>query len=427
MEKTSVSMKVGSNIGNIIFEIAQQHIKDGNPERAISTYLDGFHGFTEEYAMKCIKNEAVLIASEDGTSVNLSEDLEDIVKNIENKFVWNQIVSDMVDEMDELRKLYWDCRNELQKYNVIPYDFPILEYAQRIYGGEVGKVGLPHLLAKRIADKPFSDLSSNGENVWEHMINNVENDDLPNKFENICYWVYKYVELIRNLHKIYKNFCSTYDFLIKHQMCKKCFLVENTLDNVLIILTEFCDPNCGYYHPMCNTEIYLYKEEIDNDILNTSYGQEFRKYGILKKDIVEGYDAGYLSPEGDFYGMFGETSSMIHMQLADKLIEKKYAVQYEKMKENYKYLDPENFLNKIGFMKVHGNECYGFYKHFKDKGDEYLYCPTKKQIELICEYIDANHNGKLHTEAQCVKMTKPVSTYQLKQMDEVKLHEIFSL
>ena len=42
-------MKVGRNIGRIMLEIAQEHIINGEPEGAITTYTEGFGGMAKEY------------------------------------------------------------------------------------------------------------------------------------------------------------------------------------------------------------------------------------------------------------------------------------------------------------------------------------------------------------------------------------------
>lgn len=70
-KKTTMHMSVGKNIGRVMLEIAQECIKDGDPERAIKNYIEGFHGFTREYALMVLKNEAALVAADNG-SVNLT-------------------------------------------------------------------------------------------------------------------------------------------------------------------------------------------------------------------------------------------------------------------------------------------------------------------------------------------------------------------
>jgi hypothetical protein len=49
--KEVLHMRVGRNIGRVMLEIAQEHIINGDPEKAITTYTDCFCGITKEYAL----------------------------------------------------------------------------------------------------------------------------------------------------------------------------------------------------------------------------------------------------------------------------------------------------------------------------------------------------------------------------------------
>ena len=82
-----------------------------------------------------------------------------------------------------------------------------------------------------------------------------------------------------------------------------------------------------------------------------------------------------------------------------------------------------------GWIKIHHDEIYGTFIGNKIPTDDfkYKYCPTKIQIDKICEYLDKNWKGKFYSQPKIVRITAPIFTYQLKQMDEVKLHEIFSI
>ena len=66
-------MKLGDNLGEILLEIAQTAIQEGNPEKAVSTYTESLIGFTEDYVIKLLKNEYVLATSKDGVSVELTD------------------------------------------------------------------------------------------------------------------------------------------------------------------------------------------------------------------------------------------------------------------------------------------------------------------------------------------------------------------
>jgi hypothetical protein len=209
--------------------------------------------------------------------------------------------------------------------------------------------------------------------------------------------------------------------------------VENVMENVVDILNDFANPNMGYYHPMCDEQIADLKEEITSIIAKTNYGWEYLQNGIVQKNILDGYDAGWLSPDGEFYGEVGEVSNMIHMNIATQIFNGngKYSQQ---MKEDgvsfWSSNSPEQWLTKKGWVKIHHQDIYGSFIGSKD-WTEYQYCPTEIQIKMICKYADKCFNGKFYTEYNGMGLGRhshpePYSTYKVKQMDEVMLHKIFS-
>ena len=152
-------------------------------------------------------------------------------------------------------------------------------------------------------------------------------------------------------------------------------------------------------------------------------------FGLIKKNILDGYDAGWLSPEGEFFAYNGDTGSMIHMNLAEKLFEaNKYG---ELMRADgtsrFSVESPERWLEKHGWIKIHHQDCYGSFIGNKN-WTEYPYCPTPIQVKMICAYADKHYNGKFYTEADAFgrfRHTEPYSTYKVRQMDDIMLHTIF--
>jgi hypothetical protein len=128
---------------------------------------------------------------------------------------------------------------------------------------------------------------------------------------------------------------------------------------------------------------------------------------------------------------------MIHMNLADKIFDaptNKYAVQMAKDNvDKFGGNDgPDYWLEKHGWIKIHHNDIYGSF--IGRKGEEptkdypYAYCPTEIQIKMICDYADKFYGGKFYTEANAFGRSRhkdPFTTYAVRQMDEIKLHEIF--
>lgn len=278
-------------------------------------------------------------------------------------------------------------------------------------------------------------IKENESNIynWQSIIENNDNNlrEMRKAYYNICKefnihcinssydanFIKQYVELINNMFDEYMKFSNMYKFLIDNGFINRITFVENNIENVLEILDEFCNKNIDY----------KLKERIKDNIFTTEWGIEHFKYGILKKNIDDGYDAGWLSPDGVFYGDCGDTSSMIHMNLADRMFKKLFSKN--DLKKNDLLFggteDPEQYLTRNEWIKIHNNEIFGTFMN--DPDEEYSYCPTKKQISEICRYADLNWHGKIYTQPQIVKRTEPISTYKLRQMDKFKLNEIFNV
>ena len=411
-------MKLGPNIGEILLDIAQNAIQNGEPEKTIKTYTASLIGFSEELAIKLLKNEYVLVTSEDGTSVELTDWENEKAANRNNITDWNLWLKNRVSFMIETVSALNGIRDEFEKstYGEDILDFDITKPVNEYFGAILAKqVGVHNIAAKLIAGDEFSELSSNGEDVWKDLCFKVEEeDDSAEKYQKILYFIVKYVNNIRTLHKEYMGFINSCSFLLKHGLADRPSFIEMNIESILNKLMEFANKSKGYYHPMCNTKLYGYKEKINNDILSTEYGKEYCGCGVIEKNIMDGYDAGWLSPDGKYYGENGPASSMIHLRIAEKL-------------SGGDWTNGDKKLEEKGWVKIHGDEVYGAFigKLTPEEDFPYQFCPTEIQIKMICNYIDKFHNGNLYTQPKIVEATEPISTYKLRQMDKFMLHNVF--
>lgn len=428
-------MRLGKNLGEILLEMAQEHIKKGNPEKAIETYTSSLHGFTEEYALMLLKNEGVLVTDPNGMDMDLKDDTELIEANKKNIYDWQSIMNKQEEYISDLRTENHKIATKFiqnAKHNSVN-DFNLMNYGKCIENkfGD-GPFGMHHLCARVISGVGFADVHSSGEPSWERLRENVINDEAYS-YERTLFYLAEYVNNIRLLAKEYKLFANTYSFLEKHSIIEHIPFVENVMENVIEILNDFANPNIGYYHPMCDEEIANLKEDITGIIAKTSFGWEYLQNGIIQKNILDGYDAGWLSPDGEYYGDVGEVSAMIHMNLAEQIYsgDSKYGKQMKEDKvSRWSINSPEHWLQKKGWVKIHHQDCYGSFIGSKDFTD-YPYCPTQTQIKMICKYADTLYNGKFYTEYNSLGMGRhshpeSYSTYKVKQMDDIMLHKIFT-
>lgn len=98
-------------------------------------------------------------------------------------------------------------------------------------------------------------------------------------------------------------------------------------------------------------------------------------------EITEGYEARWLSPDGDFYGLNGSTGNLLHLNIAERLLASK-KIPVKEMR------NPDRWLEENGWVKVHHNWILFF-------GSFYGNTLTDIQIEKLYRYGQVCHRGVL--------------------------------
>jgi len=133
-------------------------------------------------------------------------------------------------------------------------------------------------------------------------------------------------------------------------------------------------------------------------------------------DIKEKYDAGFIAPDGTFYGLNGTTANFLHIQLADAIMEHcgiRMPDDYERGKDFY-------LLGVLGYVKTCGNRVmHEGYFCLDGKKPTPL---TPAQKEAICVYGETHYGGKLLFGLD----DTPYSIERFREIeDDVHLAELF--
>lgn len=443
MKKEILHMTIGSGLGDILLDIAQTKIMKGDYEKGIETYTESLNGFTKEYALMCLTNKAVLVVDEENQVVDLKDDPELLKENAHLIYDWDNILKQ---KMTTLTDIINNRENIITNFhNVFSgdiEDYSIHEMMLRYFSSEQLKnIGYHNIAARIIGafDSKICDRGSdNPQSKWDKLCDKMENYDNPDvpKWQKVLYYTVEYVKTMKYLHKDFVSFDKLYHFLTNNGLATRIPCIEPKIENICSILKDFSNTSNGYCHPLCNIDLYNYKKKLAEDLTNTIWGKEFLDNGILKCNIMDGYDAGWLSPEGDFYGNDGPTSNMIHMNIADQIFNTDCNPISLKMAEDgvseIGIESPEYWLEKHGWIKIHHQDCYGSFigRHGMEptKDFPYAYNPTEIQVKMICDYADKFYGGKFYTEPNALgrlSQTKPFKTYAVRQMDEFGIHKVF--
>ena len=410
---SSLTLKLGANLGNLLLEIAQENILDGEPEKAINLYTQSLPGITEEIVIKLLKNEGVLVTDND--TLMFTDDPDLLEKNKIQIYDWDHLMNHMDENLKTIRRNIIEYSSEFfQNSHININDFNLKEWGIE----NDDDYHFYHLAAKMLAGE------EDDNPTWDAIRTKVELGEAT-RCEKVYYYLINYVFELRCLLPEYVNLANSYKWLLNNGLVKHIPFIENCLEHCLVLLDEFADLNTGYYHPMCDEAISNFKEEITDSIMKTEYGKEFFLKGALQKNIMDGYDAGWLSPEGEFFASLGSTSDFIHMKIAEKLFKGRDFVGFQMRQDgvsSWGLNSPERYLENKGWLKIHHNDIYGYF---------HKTTPTPIQIKMICDYADRHCNGKFYTEAggfgKRISHPDPYSTYQVRQMDKPMLHKIFKL
>ena len=137
------------------------------------------------------------------------------------------------------------------------------------------------------------------------------------------------------------------------------------------------------------------------------YFPDYIKWGYMPCDIMDCYDAGYISPEGLFFGANGHENELLHLEIGKSIIK---AICPDTKK------DPQQYLTEQGWMIIHYDTVRALYL---GNNEDYASDPTEAQIDTLCKYLDAFYGGKYSTEMHPDPSNDEhwTSTYKLKSAD----------
>ena len=134
---------------------------------------------------------------------------------------------------------------------------------------------------------------------------------------------------------------------------------------------------------------------------------------ISPVDITSDTDAGWLSPDGLYYGLKGAVANFLHIQIAD-LLKATYRIRPDED------IPADTWMARNGWVKIHHDEVL-FDGYYQNKCGHPLVPLTEVQKTRIAQYGKALYNGVLKFGMN--KQECSVSKFQ--QMDEVAIRKLF--
>lgn len=390
----NVHFSLGEDFGKRIMEISQECLLykyDG--EKAISILTNSFPGMERDLALKIIKGDMVIDTAEDDGNIIVHERKEndthpqiDFDKYFENLFQYY------------ISNYNSDC----QTFDSFLYNFKY-QYFNKWDKPKFYSIQSVDVLGYNIIEKDLS-----YSDIYKIIFQGTEEQkSLLKDYSNTSSDLYESIKTIQTLHKIFeecKNIQKNIEFIKENFNYK---FDEHSLKqfeirfNELMTLVSMIENGC---FPTSTIE-----EDVDKFIETELKFKQDCTNIIQPNDINEKFDASWISPDGEYYGMNGSAANYLHNKIADKLQEKfNFPIQDQNI---------DGYLMSNGWVRLHGNIILF---------DGYLLSPhvplTDKQIKLIEKY------GQLHCGGIIVcNYHDPIPAVRIGMVEKPMLFKLFSL
>lgn len=377
-----VNFTIGGEFGKMLYNVAVEKVlEDMNPEEGIRVITDGLIGCPTQYAILVIKGEYFL-DTDGNCNVCITDDYNELTNPYTPRSI-DGFIKDKahyyINQIDDWKHVLGNFKNSFPRDNV----FIMAKLsASRIF---------KYFMGDSYIEDVFED-STEDNNVFIHT---------------------KYVtEGVKNCMKEVQD-CMTY-----FRKMNKIFSVDTKeyIDRLEMQASSLRRCIVQIYDMGSNRTLHSEDNKsdlIDSFIESTRKIDESLNNGIKPVNITDKYDACWIAPDGTVYGLNGEYANMLHLTIAEALVNEGI-VSYED-DDNGAY-GAHYLLEKKGFVKVHFDTIYfsGYEKNINKK-------LTPEQVNQLVKYGETCYGGKLYTNYD----KKFCSTAKLKSMDPLMYYKLF--
>jgi hypothetical protein len=360
-----VHFRVGEDAGKLLTTIAQEHLIYGNdPIKALKTLTESLHGCPTDLAHKILKGDIVLMVDVDAQQFLATE------RNAGH----DALGYPRIDVVYQLKRM----RDEIVKH------------------GEYIKTGLTQLqmdIRKNYGrftfsfdyDTIFKFIAGNDEIILEQLRDDREFEGIENLILTTRDYIEHTMKMKSVMHWIYQTWNEFGDgFENVHEY----ITLKGDCDDILLTVMQKLKDTLN----MDLSTFEVESNEVQNYIESARAIDEIIKEGISPVDINDNYSAGWLAPNGDFYGLNGEIANMLHIQIADALQEIGIIPDVDEHGDELNGAMSDAWLEQNGWVKIHGNNI-NYAGCLNDKIGGKNVDLTNVQIKKIYEYCTLCHNG----------------------------------
>ena len=150
------------------------------------------------------------------------------------------------------------------------------------------------------------------------------------------------------------------------------------------------------------------KQRLSEYMENEMKIEEYHKTELKPVEIIEGYDAGWLSPDGEFYGLNGSAGNLLYLNIAERLLASK-KIPVKEMR------NPDRWLEENGWVRVH-------HDWILFSGSFYGKTLTEAQIDKLYRYGQACCKGVLLLGTS----QEPITAVRLRATEPLMLNKLLN-
>jgi len=394
MEKESdvLHFSIGSDLGIRLMEIAHEHMfYNLNPQKALAVITESLHGCPVNLAKAVIKGDMLITVDEESQVCNIEP-----VGEVENTDGYEQFLIKNFNIPSWCKEKYLEINRVGSSLNAalkrMENDIAI---NIRNFGGV--SLTIPY---KEI----FSFIGGNNDPLIEYL---REQKNIEEIFDLIVL-VKNYLEKTMKLHSIfdvlkqwypeYKEYLSTDKWVIvKDVQYSFTQLLNQDFDTIIEEVKKEDDQLANYLEAA---------RDIDQKLSD----------GIQAVSILDDYNAGWLAPDGTYYGLNGEIANMLHNNIASALYDAKIIPNNKKNEGN-----PDGWLASNGWVRQH-KDWILFDGYYNERLDIENIPLTKEQIKAIYEFGQLCCGGMLKFGIQ----QQTISAARFQDIEPLMLKKLFS-
>ena len=401
----NVHFTLGENFGKVLTQIAIEKLYDFDILGALSTFSESL-GCSKEVSLKILLGNYILTVEDQDKCLCSAIPKEDIEVDDYPKIDFPSLQRKLLELFQDQRDLEYETVFE-------NFHFSIREIEEKLYLNQKIEFEGSYLDLLPIEG---IELSGEFEIEYRQLISLILSDqkdaieflnDSRSRnhyiYEDACYIIDKVKEI--TLKK--ENIIQTAEFIETYWPDHK-YRLKRGIKDYIDRINDFLN--------FTNNALQGRVEELDEpiNILEKHINSALEIDKVLKNfgpsKITDKYKAGWLAPDGTFFGLNGEVSNYLHITLADAIF--KY----------YEWPDPEDqskdyALESRGFVKIQESKILftGYSMVLRRIGI------TKRQIDKVCEYGKACYDGKLTFGFK----ENIISVDEFENYDDSELEKIF--